>query len=104
MSKVKLKTCTKKQIFSSINYMFNNAKKGVYILLEDQYCEDPELFYASRGNDRYFHNAYGEIIIDSIEDGKYYRTLIDHTTEEPSYGTVQGLTDYIWDIVQEYYQ
>lgn len=86
MSNVKLNTCTKDDLRKSIATVLRDAKVNTYILLEDEYTNNPGIIYTTDHNKR--HKAFGQInvnmecIISYFGDEEGYREEINQFVED----------------------
>lgn len=101
---INLKKCSKKELENSINYMLKNASHNLYILLEDEYTENPTIIYTSDRNKQY--NAFAEInagYYGKDENDNYINELMEFEGHEQNIVTVSDFVNSLYDfIVKEY--
>lgn len=85
MSNINLKTCTKEDLRRSIATMINKANVNTYILLEDEYTNNPSIIYTTdhKRKAKAFGqiNVIADILISYMDDNEGYREDLAEFTD-----------------------
>lgn len=95
MSNINLKTCTKEDLRKSISTMLAKANTNTYILLEDEYTNNPSIIYTTDHKRK--NNAFGQINV-------HMESIISYFGDAEGYqeDTTQFVDDLYNYIVKEY--